>query len=403
MPPPFLTRVTVSAHGAFAPPASVNEQNLSVSVQLRGDETCDNLCGMGRTSIRRCAVAIATWLPFFAIWTLVTMSFGRIALSEVLVTSLITMGSAGLLGIVVWFACRRWPWPHGFRLSFYLRQIVFAALYGVAWTAAVCLVEYLRGASGLQALLSWSALGRQALMGIWFYAVFAGISYAVQTRDRLHEQETLQARAEALASAARLEAVRARLNPHFLFNALHTLTALVKLKPALAESSIERLGDMLRYTLKEDHHGMVEFSEEYDFTRQYLAFEQLRYENRLAVDLQVDPESFDFDLPPFSIQTLAENAVHHAIAVRSEGGSIWIKCSCNDGRLHVSVRDNGPGRGSDVSESHQFGLRSLRERLVAAFGSSAELRVDSNVTGFEASFIVPSYREDISPHVGESQ
>jgi len=165
---------------------------------------------------------------------------------------------------------------------------------------------------------------------------------------------------------------------------------LVKFRPAIAEGAIERLGDMLRYALKEDGRELVEFSEEYDFTRQYLAFEQLRYEDRLKVDLQIDPESFNFDLPPFSIQTLAENAVQHAIAIRPEGGSIWIKCSCSDGQLQVTVRDDGPGHGSDPGASHQFGLRSLRERLQAAYGSSGELRVHGDVGGFEAGFIIPS-------------
>src|SRR5206468_6725152 len=117
----------------------------------------------------------------------------------------------------------------------------------------------------------------------------------------------LAGRAEPLAAAARLDAIRARLNPHFLFNALHTLAALVKFRPAMAESAIERLGDMLRYALKEDGRELVEFSEEYEFTRQYLAFEQLRYEDRLKVDVQIDPECFNFDIPPFSMQTLAEN------------------------------------------------------------------------------------------------
>ena len=206
-------------------------------------------------------------------------------------------------------------------------------------------------------------------MGVWLYGVFAGVSYAVQTRNRLHEKETLAARAEELAAAARLDAVRARLNPHFLFNALHTLAALVKFHPTMAESAIERLGDMLRYTLKEDGRELVEFAEEYEFTRQYIAFEQLRYEDRLKVDLQIDPESFHFDVPPFSIQTLAENAVRHAISIRPEGGCIWIKCSCQDGRLSVSVRDDGPGGGADPGQSHQFGLRSLQERLRAAYGA----------------------------------
>jgi hypothetical protein len=345
---------------------------------------------MARKLIRRCVIASAVWLPFFAIWLLVAMSFARDRFSAVLVGSLISMGSAGLLGIAVWYVCQRWPWPLGFNLNFYLLQIFFAVVYGGAWTAAVYGLDFLRRGSGVQGFWSWSALGRQMLMGIWFYAVFAGISHAVQTRNRLHEKETLAARAEALAAAARLDAIRARLNPHFLFNALHTLAALVKFRPNMAEGAIERLGDMLRYILKDEGRELVEFSEEYNFTVQYLAFEQLRYEDRLKVDLQIDQESFNFDLPPFSIQTLAENAVQHAIAVRPEGGSIWIKCSCGDGRLQITVRDDGPGHGSDAGVSHQFGLRSLRERLQAAYGSLAELRVQGSVDGFEASFIIPS-------------
>jgi LytS/YehU family sensor histidine kinase len=238
-------------------------------------------------------------------------------------------------------------------------------------------------------LTSPVAWARQIFLGIWFYAVSAGISHAVQTRRRLHEKEMLAARAEALAAAARLEAMRARLNPHFLFNALHTLAALVKFRPSAAEGAIERLGDMLRYTLKEDSRGVVEFSAEYDFTRQYLAFEQLRYEDRLSVNLDVDPSSFDFDVPPFSLQTLAENAVHHAIAIRPGGGSIWITSRRNGAGLLVSVRDDGPGNGIETGDSHQLGLRSVRERLVAAFGQSAELRIDRLEGGFQASFLVP--------------
>jgi len=320
---------------------------------------------MVRKLIKRCAIALAAWLPFFAIWLLVAMSFARDGFSTVLVGSLISMGSAGLLGIAVWYVCQRWPWPLGFKLNFYLLQLFFAVVYGIAWTASVYGVESLRARNTLQGFWSWAVLGRQTLMGVWFYAVFAGISHAVQTRNRLHERETLAARAEALA-------------------------ALVKFRPNMAEGAIERLGDMLRYSLKEDGRELVEFSEEYHFTRQYLAFEQLRYEDRLKVDLQIDPESFNYDLPPFSIQTLAENAVQHAIAIRPEGGSIWIKCSCSDGRLQVTVRDDGPGHRSDAGASHQFGLRSLRDRLQAAYGYSAELRFHGGVGGFEAGFIIPS-------------
>ena len=349
---------------------------------------------MRRTWVRRSAIGLAAWLPFFVMWTGVSLSFPQTSWQTAVAGGLITTGSAGVLGILVWFACERWPWPLRFRLSFYTLQIGLAILYGVAWTArrrSRWSIFAARAACPLSC--PCLALSRQTFLGIWFYAIFAGISYAVQTRERLHDKETLAARAEALASAARLDALRARLNPHFLFNALHTLSAVVKFRPALAESAIERLGDMLRYTLKENSRGVVEFSEEYAFTRQYLAFEQLRYEDRLAVNLEVDAESHEFDVPPFSIQTLAENAVHHAIAIRPEGGSIWITCRGQGGRLEVSVRDDGPGATAEAGESHQLGLRSVRERLVAAFGSAAELRINSRPGGFEASFTVPSHGE----------
>ena len=340
--------------------------------------------------VRRCAIVLAAWLPLFAIWVLAAVSFSQDRFSSILFSSLNSMGSAGLLGIGVWHVCRRWQWPIGFTLKFYSLQIFFALTYVVVWTAAIYGLESLRTGKPLHGFWSLPVLSRQASIGIWLYGLYAGVSYAVQTRHRLQEKETLAARAEALATAARLDAVRARLNPHFLFNALHTLSALVKFRPAMAEGAIERLGDMLRYTLKEDGRELVEFSEEYEFTRQYLSFEELRYEDRLKVDLQIDPESFNFDIPPFSMQTLAENAVRHAISIRPEGGSIWIKCSCRDGRLTVTVRDDGPGDGSAAGQSHQFGLRSLRDRLQSAYGPAGDLRIHTGRDGFEASFVVPS-------------
>jgi len=360
-----------------------------------------------RKAIKRYAIVLGAWLPFFAIWVFFAMLYAHNTFHAALVTSMISMGSASLMGIPVWHICRRWPWPLRLNLKFYFLQILFASGYSIFWSISVYGLEGLRrGANPLRDFWKSPVLGWQLLMGLWLYGLFAGVSYAVQTRNRLHEKETLAARAEALAAAARLDAIRARLNPHFLFNALHTLAALVKFRPGIAESAIERLGDMLRYTLKEDGRELVEFSEEYEFTRQYIAFEQLRYEDRLKVDLKIDPESFNFDVPPFSIQTLAENAVRHAVSIRPEGGSIWIKCSYQDAGLRVSVRDDGPGGGADPGQSHQFGLRSLRERLRAAYGPAADLCVQSGPEGFEGSFTVPSSSElplDDREQVGKLQ
>src|SRR5258707_7491977 len=132
---------------------------------------------MVRKLINRCAVALAAWLPFFALWLLVAMSFARGRFSTVLIESLISMGSAGLLGIAVWYVCQRWPWPLGFKLNFYLLQIFFAVVYGIAWTASIYGVVSLRVRNTFQGFLSWAGLGRQTLIVVWIYAVFAGVSH----------------------------------------------------------------------------------------------------------------------------------------------------------------------------------------------------------------------------------
>lgn len=346
---------------------------------------------------KRYASVGAAWLPFFLIWLFFTILYGRLPLGSALLSSVIAMGSAGSLGAAVWAICKRRPWPIRLNAKFYGLHISLGIAYAIAWNLLVYALESVRrGQDLLSGAWKSPVFPWQFLMGFWLYVIFAGISYAVQTRNRLHEKEKLALRAEALAASACLDAIRARLNPHFLFNALHTLTALVKFRPALAEDAIERLGDILRYTLREDGRELVEFSEEYEFTRKYIAFEQLRYGNRLTVTLRIDPESFDFDIPPFSIQTLAENAVLHAISVRPEGGSIWITSACRGDRLSVSVRDDGPGNSIDPVDSHQFGLKSLQARLQAAFGSDSLLQIRSNADGFEALFEVASARHGVS-------
>jgi hypothetical protein len=129
-------------------------------------------------------------------------------------------------------------------LKFYLLQVLLASAYSILRAISVYGLESLRrGADPLRDFLKSPILGWQLLMGVWLYGLFAGVSYAVQTRSRLHEKEALAARAEVLAAAARLDAIRARLNPHFLFNALHTLAALVKFHPTTGERRIGKTPD----------------------------------------------------------------------------------------------------------------------------------------------------------------
>jgi two-component system, LytTR family, sensor kinase len=356
------------------------------------------------TALKRYAMVLCRALPYFALWVLVAKTSAAITLREALMSSAISAATATVLGIGVWYSCMKLPWPLRAKMHFYALQCIFSLVYALLWNLLICCVESLRGWTNLFPRY-WTSrgLGWQLLIGVFIYGAVSGVSYSVQIRNRLRDKEVQAMKAEALAANARMIAIRARLNPHFLFNALHTLSALAKFKPTLAEGAFERLGDMLRYALREDQRHVVEFSQEYDFTQQYLTFEQLRYEDRLHVRYDIDSESFQCCVPPFSIQALAENAVRHAISTCPEGGSISIASTYYEGRLTVTVRDDGPGEARDERESHQLGLSSLRERLNNLFGSDAVLTTTAHSNGFEARFEIPNHGDyDTSPFSGEN-
>src|SRR5438270_4082763 len=226
-------------------------------------------------------------------------------------------------------------------------------------------------------------------MGLWRYGVVAGISSAIQMQRRAHDNERRALQAEAGLTAARLDALRSRLHPHFLCNALDTVAALVRRDPGQAENAIEKLGEMLRYSLTETRGGTVPFAEEWELTQRYLEFEQLRYGGRLSVTSDISDAGATCSTPSFALQTLVENAVRHSIATRPDGGRIEITADADDARLRVRVRDDGGNGLPPARESAHFGLPALRERLQAMYGSEAQLTVDSGPAGFEVSFTVP--------------
>jgi len=320
---------------------------------------------------------------------------GQVSLAAAFPPALLTITIAALLGLVVWQLCIRVPLPERFRLGFYAVHILAGVIYGVVWMIATIAVEPLFTHTQMWSVLRTPRAITWALTGVWLYAVVAGISYASEAQQRARENERRAWQAEAGLSAARLDALQHRLHPHFLFNALHTVAALVRQDSAQAESAIEKLGDMLRYTLQEDIGNTVPFAEEWEFTRRYLDFEQLRYGERLSVVTAIDPGCMTCTAPLFALQTLVENAVHHSIATRPAGGKIEITARTDEKSLMVNVRDDG-GNGVSTQEGSRFGLHALRERFNAVYGDKAQLVVASHPAAFEVSFVVPRTRSEAS-------
>jgi len=306
----------------------------------------------------------------------------------------VAIGSAALLGLAVWAFCARNPWPLSVRGSFYAKHLLAASVYAIAWILAMYAGDAFLDGKPIFELLTQGVksrvIGWQFLMGVWLYGLVAGVSYGIQTRQRANESERRALLAETALVGARLDALRSRLNPHFLFNALHTVGALVRQDAALAENAVEKLGDILRQTLREDAGETVPFREEWELTQRYLEFEQLRYGERLAVLRDVDPRAFECHTPTFALQTLVENAVRHSIANRVEGGRVEISARLDGATFVLRVRDDGPGPTASSNGGTGYGLRALEERLSAVYGDAAALTTPADgATGYEVTVRLP--------------
>jgi hypothetical protein len=215
------------------------------------------------------------------------------------------------------------------------------------------------------------------------YVTVAAISHAWVIARRLREEEAHAVRADALRARAEIAALRAQINPHFLFNTLHSVLGLVRRDPAQAEAALEKLGDLMRYATQVHRNGVdwVALRQERDFVETYLNLESIRLGDRLRVVSRLDDDALDRQVPTFSLQPLVENAVRHGVAPRAEGGEISMIARLEtDGRLRLQVDNDGIGRASDPDEGG-LGLRVLRERLDALYRGAATITAGPTTAG----------------------
>jgi sensor histidine kinase YesM len=202
------------------------------------------------------------------------------------------------------------------------------------------------------------------------------------------EQAEAAAKAQAQATEAQLAALQSQMNPHFLFNALNTVAALVRTNGRAAEATVEHLADVLRRTLDRARAASGTVADEIDYLKAYLAIEQERFGERLHVDWRLDPDALSQPLPPLALQPLVENALRHGIASRLEGGTIAIEAARNNGSLELTVSDNGIG--FPLRSQEGTGLGNLRQRLRTLYGEDGRLEIASNADGSRVTITLPA-------------
>jgi len=189
------------------------------------------------------------------------------------------------------------------------------------------------------------------------------------SRMALQTQRLERERAEKLAAEAQLASLTSRVQPHFLFNTLNSISALIREQPEQAEQTIERLASLLRSSL--DQTETVPLEQEIKLVRDYLEIQKTRLSERLRFEVTVEP-GIQAAVPPFSIQTLVENAVKHVAGRRQEGVTLRIQARRFDGNVVVFVTDDGPGFAEDALKAGH-GLDNLQGRLRAIYGDGAGL------------------------------
>jgi two-component system LytT family sensor kinase len=223
------------------------------------------------------------------------------------------------------------------------------------------------------------------------YWMVLSLGYAVEQLRRTRERELVASQLETQLVQADLQALKAQLHPHFLFNALHTIGSLVRTGDR--ENAVRvtaGLGDLLRRVLDGAGQQEVPLKQELDFIRKYLEIESIRFQDRLKVAITASPDTLDAKVPHLVLQPLVENAIRHGIAPHLFAGLVVVGARRVDDRLYLSVRDDGPGVETGDAARPGVGLSNTRERLARLYGQDYSLEVvNAPEGGLEARIELP--------------
>jgi two-component system, LytTR family, sensor kinase len=224
------------------------------------------------------------------------------------------------------------------------------------------------------------------------YWALVGASHAMDYYRESQAQRVAAANLATRLAEARLQSLQSQLHPHFLFNTLHTISALMHRDTDAADEMLARLSDLLRLSLDRIGTQQVTLKEELDFVQKYLEIERTRFGERLQVRIGVDPETLDAAVPNLILQPLVENALKHGIAKQVDGGVLHILAAREDGNLSLLVRDTGPGMSAAKLNALNtgVGLRNTRSRLEELFPERHRFEfVEPADGGLEVRILIP--------------
>lgn len=318
-----------------------------------------------------------------------------------------------LTPLILWiarkFSFERGVWARRLALHVFLALAAAVAIDGLGHIALHLVIDrpirpFLLGRS----LQTFRFLDELIVYLVVLAAGFAR-DYFLRYQERLREATELRAQTaelnanavqlQAQLSEARLRALRMQINPHFLFNTLHTISTYIERDPRGVRRMIARLSDLLRYTLDKTDVNEVPLKQELGFVDGYLELQKIRFQDSLEVVYDVDPDVRDALVPNLILQPLVENAVRHGAGALESGGRVEVRAWREGEWLHLSIRDNGPGLPGAYTEPQRpaegIGLRNTRARLEGLYGDTQNLVLEQQAAGgVDARIRIPFHTAD---------
>jgi two-component system, LytTR family, sensor histidine kinase AlgZ len=328
----------------------------------------------------RLSLYLLAWTPLALLLAYLLVMMGGLQWLEAVTLSLPLALFYALICLAPWYLCLVLPLGGSPTLKIVGNHLAAAIVAGLLW---IVLAKGLGLALGryLFAQLNERLSTQLPLLfgiGVLLYLLSVALHYVLLSMESSKEAETREQEALTLARESELKALKAQINPHFLFNSLNSISALATVDGLRAREMCIKLSDFLRSTLKLGEKQSISLAEELALAKAYLEVEQVRFGARMRVEISTDRDCGHCVVPSLLLQPLVENAVKHGIAGLVDGGTIRLDAHCGDGRLQLKICNQFDPE-SPAASRHGLGLRNVRDRLRALHENRA--RVDAAASG----------------------
>jgi LytS/YehU family sensor histidine kinase len=342
--------------------------------------------------IRRYGIYLSAWSPLAGILIYLMAVPGKLGLRDAAVLIIPLCLVYQFVCLSAWYTCKSAPLKTAPVLRTRFTHLVAAAVISYIWVELARLLAY-----GLAQFPSFRGLDQRfapqtpVLYGLGFllYLLSVAAHYVVLAMEDSSKAEARALETSIFAREAELKALKAQVNPHFLFNSLNSISALTSVDPTKAREMCTLLAEFLRMTLGLGEKTSVPLSEELSLLHRYLAIEKVRFGSRLQMEEDIKEVSNAIQLPPLLLQPLVENAVTHGIANLPEGGTVRLSGLGRNGRVSLVVENTFDAEATPTRKGG-LGLKNVRARLEARYGKDANMRVSAENGKFRVELSFPA-------------